>query len=239
MPLRVDAKPFAALAVGGDLTCGLQASGLAWCWGAGNTTPARVPAKEHFSLLAVGLAGGAGVTAKGRTYWWHNPFVGTGTVVRDIDPAQRGLIRSVETHYTMVGIGATHVCGLTKDGTVYCWGDHSRGQLGRGDNWLGDLVAEAIVDELIPGVDDEADTVDPRDTLVHENTIRNADWRTIDRVPTRVRFEAIAAGYLHTCGLTSGGRVFCWGSNDEGQLGSANPELAYEPRETQPIEPDP
>jgi alpha-tubulin suppressor-like RCC1 family protein len=39
------------------------------------------------------------------------------------------------------------------------------------------------------------------------------------RVETTVRFDTVSAGFGHTCAL-SGGRAFCWGRNDRGQLGT-------------------
>ena len=32
-------------------------------------------------------------------------------------------------------------------------------------------------------------------------------------------FALLTAGFNHSCGLTTGGNAYCWGSNSEGQLG--------------------
>ena len=34
--------------------------------------------------------------------------------------------------FTQIAAGRFHTCGLRADGTAYCWGDNSRGQIGSG-----------------------------------------------------------------------------------------------------------
>lgn len=41
-------------------------------------------------------------------------------------------------------------------------------------------------------------------------------------VANGISFVQITAGENHTCGLTAGGLIYCWGSNAHGQLGNSN-----------------
>lgn len=51
-------------------------------------------------------------------------------------------------------------------------------------------------------------------------------------VVTALRFEEVRAGNNYTCGLSTGKRVYCWGLNDNGQLGIGSDALySLEPAE--------
>ena len=62
------------------------------------------------------------------------------------------------------------------------------------------------------------------------------DGTQVDRAaPTRVggsdgpTFVAIATGFAHTCGIRSGGAMYCWGRNSSGQLGDGTFVRRLEP----------
>src|SRR5687767_12398891 len=40
--------------------------------------------------------------------------------------------------------------------------------------------------------------------------------------PVSAPFAAVAAGVLHTCAVTTTGRLYCWGWNRDGQLGDGS-----------------
>ena len=44
-----------------------------------------------------------------------------------------------------------------------------------------------------------------------------------------LNFATVSAGDLHSCGETTDGKLYCWGANHRGQLGSGNKDLGLTP----------
>ena len=99
---------------------------------------------------------------------------------------------SFPTESSVVAFGLRHGCALAADGTAGCWGDASEGQLG------------------IPA------------GSVTERRLRRAYRGASGPPPGAPALHALDAGWLHTCGLTAGGEIVCWGDDDRGQLGRAS-----------------
>ncbi|HQR18044.1 MAG TPA: DUF4214 domain-containing protein [Gemmatimonadales bacterium] len=131
-----------------------------------------------------------------------------------------------------IASGYFHNCALTARGGVKCWGDNQVGQLGdpSRSNW----VTPADVSGLASGVVAIAagswhscavTAVGGVKCWGSNSYGQLGDGTKTDRsAPVDVPglssgVRAIAAGERHTCALTDGGGVKCWGSNSHGQLG--------------------
>lgn len=97
--------------------------------------------------------------------------------------------------------GAYRTCAIM-NGSVYCWGKNVVGQLGNGRS----STTEIYPDDSDPLVD----SLVPVSVLREEGVLANKN--VID----------IAAGTHHTCALTDEGKVYCWGYNSEGQVGTGD-----------------
>jgi cysteine-rich repeat protein len=95
----------------------------------------------------------------------------------------------------MAAGGLDHTCVLLSSGVIKCWGDNGSGQLGLGD-------------EIVRGDD-------PNEM--------GSELPVVDLGPGE-KATAVVAGLLHTCALLDGGRVKCWGENEDGQLGLGDVE---------------
>jgi alpha-tubulin suppressor-like RCC1 family protein len=125
---------------------------------------------------------------------------------------------------------------LTRFGTVWCWGDNSRGQLGvkaREPNLPGHVDIPDNVIALSAGIEHTcALTSAPTGPVVwcwgRNDAGQLGDGSTSDR-PTPVAIpgsavgaKGLAAGDRHTCAIFVDGMVGCWGANEHGQLGNGS-----------------
>lgn len=137
---------------------------------------------------------------------------------------------------THIAVGYTHSCGLTTGGGVMCWGENSHGQLGNG---LGGMSTPPSPDPvhvagLAGGVVDLSLGQAHSCALTAGGQVKCWGWNGngqlgIGRVdagsstPVTVSgLESVArisSGEAHTCALTAGGGVVCWGRNGSGELG--------------------
>jgi alpha-tubulin suppressor-like RCC1 family protein len=163
--------------------------------------------------------------------WGRNGYgqLGDGTNVNKRTPTA---VPGPAGGVTALAAGDGHTCALTVSGGVVCWGWNVYGQLGDGtttDRWTPTPVwglASGIA--AIAAGDDHTCALTTGGGVMCWG--RNAygqlgDWTTTNRsVPTQVwglesGIAALAPGSSHTCALTTGGGVECWGANSNGQVG--------------------
>lgn len=96
--------------------------------------------------------------------------------------------------FTTVSAGGSHTCAIDTGQRLFCWGDNALGQLGSG----------MVPDVACPTNTQPAARCQPNGVIVSGGQT----WKQV------------SAGQAHTCGLTTGDAVMCWGSNQWGQLGN-------------------
>ena len=202
-PAPVDAIQFAQVTTGYFHSCGLTPAGKAYCWG-GNTwgtlgdgtrTATQRPVAVAGGLRFTGIDSGAGhtcgVTDAGATYCWGlNDEGQTGADWTDPGIEEPSRLPGFQS-WVNVSAGHDHSCGLTSDGSVWCWGDNVTGQLGSGDTF-------------------------------------GKSFQPV-QVDSNVEFTAVVAGYYQSCGLAASGQMFCWGRNDQGQVGDGTNDTRFTP----------
>lgn len=135
----------------------------------------------------------------------------------------------------VLAAGYLHSCRLTSAGGVLCWGDNSFGQLGDGTltnratpvNVVG--LSADVVELSAGGYQTCAVTSAGAVKCWGANDLGQLGDGSSDSSPTPVDVvslgagvRSVASGYEHTCAVTSGGAVKCWGANESGQLGDGS-----------------
>lgn len=152
------------------------------------------PPPAAWSSAAAGDGFSCATAADGRAFCWGSRRAGRlgdgGTTGLADRPVRVRAVGRTDLRLDTVVAGPDHACGLTSADEVFCWGRNDAGQLGASSRSRCPVGAGRAA----------------------------CSPRAIRAAPP-LRFRIVSAGGAHTCGVTTDGFLFCWGSNAAGQLG--------------------
>ena len=227
--------------------CALKTGGTVWCWGhadlgkLGNGrqgpvwSPQQVTGVSGVTQIALGSGFGCALKSTGIVVCWGNGTSGeTGS---ESDTEWREALEWLPV-YNLTGVsqitaGHKHACGLKTNGTIWCWGLNTWGNLGNGNttNQKYRVAAASGITTATQIMASESATC----ALLSDQTVRC--WG-----------EGIALGYGSTsnsltpvqptgltgvtklldangdtmCAIKTDTTLWCWGKNNNGQLGIGN-----------------
>ncbi len=247
LPVRIPGlNDVSEITAGWSHTCALTSGGKVKCWGYnrdgelgnGEFTDSGTPVE------VIGLGTGATSVEAGDFHtcaisddggvkcWGKNKYgqLGDGTRNNSSIPVVSG---NIDSRVSAVAAGWGHTCVLLVHGTVKCWGKNSNGQSGF------DPIEGVLLDpHSVAGLDDSVFRISADGSQTCAITILYGlmCWGANDRgelgdgtLEDRSRpiavmgmtegIAEVSAGWNQTCGITTSGRVKCWGWNLFGQLG--------------------
>ena len=242
-----------SLAAGTSFTCALLSGGAVSCWGAnysgqlGDNSKVNRPTAAPVQGLtgAVSLAAGehhaCAVVAKAKVMCWgknDEGQLGNGSTVESLVPTPLASLDDV----VQVVAASRFTCARLAFGQVNCWGANTLGQLGTGSPNAAPNPSPAITavsDAVSIWVGYEHACAARRGGEVScwgaagEGQVGSGSVpadASVPRPTTVVGISgalAVSTGGDHSCGTTSTGGIFCWGSNTLGQLGNGTKERAF------------
>lgn len=226
-------------------SCVLDAGGAVLCWGDNFFGQIGDGTDRDRSLptAVTGLGSGLAELAAGYRHncaastdgllarCWGNNFdgqLGNGAFTNKLVPVP---VNGLTAGTQRVALGFQHSCAWSPARGTECWGDGTSGQLGDG---LGTSAATPVRVQLSDGSGALAGGVFHTCSVTLAGGIKCwgengngqlGDGTATDRLlPTEVvglegAQRSVAAGGFHTCAVAVDGRMSCWGSNSNGQLG--------------------
>ena len=246
-PVKVLGLPGAVdVEMGNGFACARTKEGAVWCWGSmgrrgvaggGHTAiPLEVATKLPVKEMAFGAGHACLRHGDGTVSCWgvnsHGQLILDRRAGRQLQVDSPGPI-TVDGPVKSITAGAWHTCLLRESGSVTCMGRNDRGQIGDGTNsrpyrpqaavGLAD-AREIVASQYATCALRRNGTLACWGALTPATTKAGIDAAIARFGPTPVSIEGlgdlqtIGGGANHIC-TSDGERTWCWGSNDQGQLG--------------------
>ncbi|HXI34112.1 MAG TPA: Ig-like domain-containing protein [Gemmatimonadales bacterium] len=195
--------------------------------------------------LLAPVAGGhhtCALTNGGATYCWGRDVYGQlGGGFVSVAPETAPILVTSTGPYSALAAGESHTCALAGNGAAFCWGDNAGSQLGSSGGPAANPVPGAVTGGHAFGAltaGDRHTCGSGTDSLTYcwgandsgqlGDSVPGSGGPTPMPVATRRRYVSLAAGGVHTCGV-SAGVVYCWGGNASGELGDSTDSTRRSP----------
>lgn len=132
------------VATGGAYTCAINNENQLYCWGANNggklgdgtILDKFIPTKigdDTWASVTTGSGHTCAIKTDNSLYCWGYNFSGQLGDGSSGELSDKNIpIKIGEASWSAITAGAVHTCGITIDGTLYCWGRNATGNLGDG-----------------------------------------------------------------------------------------------------------
>jgi alpha-tubulin suppressor-like RCC1 family protein len=184
-----------------------------------------------------------GVTTSDQAYCWGYNLHGQGGNGTRVHPQLRPVAVAGGHRFRQVSTGVFHTCGVTVSNQALCWGENHSGQ--RGD---GTTTARAVPTPVVGGIDFREVVTGTSHTcgLALNGAVycwgdngsgqlgdgtTGGERHTPGLIARTLRFRHLSAGSVHTCGVATNDRIFCWGFNGLGAVGDGT-RTTYRPEPT-------
>lgn len=253
--------PVAAISAGERHTCAVVTNGTVRCWGdnyygqLGNTTnngvddranpsPRRVVGLTDVVQVVTGDRHSCALLGDGTVSCWGNNFYAqlgntTNLGLHNANPTPTPVAGLSDV--TQITTGLHHMCALSGDGSVSCWGLNNFGQLGNDLNPGGSnrnptptpVAGLSAATQITSGyhhscalLDDGTSACWGSNELGQLGNATTSGDSSSNHSPLAVEGLSevieVTAGGNHGCAVLDGGSVSCWGNNFYGQLGNSS-----------------
>lgn len=200
-----------------------------------------LPQGVQFTAITTGTSSTCGLSTNGDVYCWGIDYfgeMGTGSAGNQSLPVQVALPANASITGLAGGTAGFHHCAIAADAGMYCWGRNPDGQFGSGETGGENRLpvrVEAPAGEQITSIGRGFEFTclttasgsaycagKNADGQLGDGTQANSAAMVQVTGVSEHRFDLVAAGFWHACGLTLKGEIYCWGESGYGQMGNGD-----------------